>query len=138
MVTLSNDELKCISLFEQMTGASPEDCVIAPERVVFILKEGDMGRAIGRQGSTIKRVREAFGKQVDVFEAADTLEGFVRKLYAGMELKELKVSDVDGAKAVQISVGAKDRGAAIGRNGDRIKLARMLLDRKYGAKLKLV
>ncbi|VVC71778.1 KH domain protein [uncultured archaeon] len=138
MVTISNDELKCISLFEQMTGASPEDCVIEPERVVFIVKEGEMGRAIGKGGSTIKRVREAFGKHVDVFEAADSLESFVRKLYAGIELKELKVSDAEGGKAVQISVNSKDRGAAIGRNGERIKLARMLLERKYGAKLKLV
>jgi len=138
LVTLSNDELKCISLFEQMTGASPEDCVISPERVTFIVKENEMGRAIGKQGSTIKRVREAFGKQVDVFEAADSLEGFVRKLYSGIELRELKVSELEGVKSVQIAVGSKDRGAAIGRNGDRIKLARMLLERKYGAKLKLV
>jgi len=138
LVTLSNDDIKRISLFESMTGALAEDCIVEGDRLAFIVKEGDVGRAIGRNGETIRRVREAFGKRVDVFENAETMEKFIRNLFPGIEIRELKVSDADGAKAVQIAVGPKDRGPAIGRDGERIKLARAILERRYGAKLKLV
>jgi len=138
VVVLSNDEIKCISLFESITGAVAEDCLIEPGRVVFIVKEGHMGRAIGKGGSVINKVREAFKKQVDVFENASTLEGFVRHLFPTVQLKELKILGRDEEKVAQISVSSKDRGAVIGRNGDKIKLARMLLERRYGVKLRLV
>jgi len=138
VVTLSNDEIKCIALFEQVTGAAVEDCVLEPDRMVFIVKEGEMGRAIGKGGSTINRIREMFKKHVDVFEAAESMEGFVRHLFSGVELRELKVLGQEKEKTVQIEVSPKDRGAVIGRNGDRIKLARALMERRYSVKLKLV
>jgi N utilization substance protein A len=138
LVVLSNDELKCISLFESITGASPEDCILEPDRIIFIVKEGDMGRAIGKKGAAIARVRGTFGKQVDAFENAETPEGFVRKMFPGVELRELKIVEHGGAKTVQFTVAAKDRGAVIGRNGERIKLARAVLERRHGAGLKLV
>ena len=135
---ISNDELKCISLFESLTGAPVDDCVIEPDHLIFLVKEGEMGRAIGKAGANILRVRDAFGgKRVDVLENAETPEAFVRKLYAGIEIRELKIVGNED-KQIEITVPAKDRGAAIGRNGDRIKLGRMILERRFGVKLKLV
>ena len=138
MVVLSNDEIKCISLFESLTGAIAEDCLLEPGRIVFIVKEGHMGRAIGKGGSVINKVRETFKKHVEVFENASTVEDFVKHLFPTVQLKELKILNRDGERIAQISVNAKDRGAVIGRNGERIKLARTLLERRYGTKLRLV
>ena len=138
MVTLSNDDIKRLALFESLTGAMAEDCIVDGERIAFIVKEGDLGRAIGKNGETIRRVREAFGKRVDVFENAESMEKFVRHLYPGIEIRELKVLEGTDGKTVQIAVGAQDRGPAIGRDGERIKLARAILERRYGVKLKLV
>ena len=41
MVELTNDDLKCISTFEELTGASVSDCIIAEEAITFIVAEGD-------------------------------------------------------------------------------------------------
>lgn len=138
MVKLGNDEIKCIALFEQMTGVSAEDCLIEPSRVTFVVKAGDVGRAIGKGGSTIRRVREMFKKQVEVFESANTLEGFVRNLFPGVAVKSVSLRGTEGAQVAQITVEEKDRGAAIGKGGEKIKLARMMLSRHYGADLKLL
>jgi len=138
MVTLGNDELKCIALFEKLTGVSPEDCLLEPGRVTFVVREGEMGRAIGKGGSTIRRVREMFRKQVEVFENANTLEGFVRNLFQGVVVKSVAVREAGGVKTAHVNVEEKDRGAAIGRGGEKIKLARLMLSRHYGADLKLL
>lgn len=139
LVKLDNDDLKRISLFESITGAMATDCIVLPEGgIIFLVKEGDLGRAIGKKGITINRARDTFKKRVDVFEASSSLEGFVKNLFPGVELKTLDVSDRNERKQVTITVDPRDRGAVIGRNGDRIKVARTLLDRHYGADLKLL
>ncbi len=139
MVTLGNDELKCITLFEQLTGAAVEDCIIEPDRLIFVVKEGQMGRAIGKGGSTINKVRDMFKKQIDVAEDAETIEAFIRGMFPGVNLKSINVREGEGTKKLaQITVDSKDRGAAIGRGGARIKLARTLVERRFRAELKLV
>ena len=139
MVTLGNDELKCIALFEQATGAAVEDCLIEPDRIIFVIKEGQMGRAIGKGGSTIQRIRDLFKKQIDVAEDAETIEAFIRGMFPGVNLKSISIRDGEGPKKLaQITVDAKDRGATIGRGGSRIKLARTLVERRFGAELKLI
>jgi N utilization substance protein A len=138
MVKLGNDEIKCIALFEQLTGVSAEDCLIEQERVTFVVKPGEAGRAIGRGGETIRRVRDAFRKQVEIFENANTLEGFVRNLFPGVRVKTVSVREKEGSQTAHITVEEKDRGAAIGRGGEKIKLARLMLSRHYGAELKLL
>ena len=139
LVKLDNDDLKRISLFESITGAMVKDCVVLPDgNLVFLVKEGDLGRAIGKKGMAINKARGAFKKRVDVFESSESLEGFVKNLFPGIELKTFDVKDRSGRKQVVITVDSKDRGAVIGRNGDRIKLARTLLDRHYEADLKLL
>ena len=51
MVELDNDSLKCISIFEGITGAQVADCLITPDSFVFVVSTGEMGRAIGKNGS---------------------------------------------------------------------------------------
>ena len=138
MVKLGNDEIKCIALFEQITGAGAEDCLIEPARLTFLVKPGDAGKAIGRGGANIRRARDAFRKGVEVFESANTLEGFVRNLFPGVAVKSVSIREAGGAKAAHVMVEEKDRGAAIGKGGERIKLARIMLERHYGAELKLL
>jgi transcription termination/antitermination protein NusA len=136
---LTNDEIKSISLFEQLTGAAATDCVISDNGVVFVVKEGEIGRAIGKNGSSINRVRSAFGRQVNVVENASELTAFATNIFSGIDVKvDVRDSREGGKQVAIVRVDSKDRGNAIGRNGDRIKMARMLVERHFGADIKLV
>lgn len=134
---LTNDDIKSISLFEQLTGAVATDCVITESGVVFVVKEGEIGRAIGKNGASINRVRSAFGRQVTVVEKASELSAFVANIFSSIKVKvDMRQA---GEKPIAIvKVDAKDRGNAIGRNGERIKTARMLVERHFGADIKLL
>ena len=112
------------------------DCVFSDSGVVFVVKEGELGRAIGKNGSSINRVRTAFGRQVSVVEKASELSAFVSNIFSSIDVK---VDVREGEKPIAIvKVDAKDRGNAIGRNGERIKMARMLVERHFGADIKLL
>lgn len=138
MVELSKDDMKCISAFEQITGALVKDCMITDSAVAFIVAHGDLGRAIGKKGAAITRVRETFGRQVLVFEDSDDLQQFVRNLFGAIPVRNINVHEKMDSKIAYVQVDEADRGTAIGREGSRIKLCRSLLQRRFGCDLRLV
>ena len=56
-IKLSANEIRYIALFESMTGAMVKDCIIDDEhgKVTFVVKNGDMGLAIGKGGSSVSK-----------------------------------------------------------------------------------
>jgi len=138
MVELSNDELKCMEAFESATGATALDCMITEDAVSFLVKGGELGRAIGKKGANITRVRNMFARQVLVFEDSDNLEQFVRNLFGTVPVKNINVHEKMDSKTAYVTVDEQDRGSAIGRGGNRIKTGRALLLRRFNCDLRLV
>ena len=139
MVTLSNDEMKCIALFESLTGAVVKDCLIGDDGIAFVIKEGEMGRAIGKGGSALERARRAFGtKPIYVVENAEDVRDFVVNLLKPIPVSNLNIQEKNNARTAVVTVDARDRGAAIGKGGERIKMHKALLQRRFGADLRLV
>ncbi|VVC01974.1 KH domain protein [uncultured archaeon] len=138
MVELSHDDIKCIAAFESATGAAVKDCLITEDAVAFIVKQGDLGKAIGKKGSNITRVRQMFARQVMVFEDNEDMEQFIRNLFGAVPVKNINVHEKMESKIAYVSVDDSDRGTAIGREGNRIKLGRALLLRRFNCDLRLV
>ena len=137
MVEISNDDLKALALFENLTGASASDILISPKSIVFLVPSEDMGKAIGSKGANITKVRQAFSRQILVFEDKPVLEDFIKHIFAPVSIKNINVHEKNNSKTVFVSVDEKDRGVAIGRGGDRIKLHRELVMRKFHCDLRL-
>jgi len=126
--------MRYIALFENLTGAIAKDCVIdnSMGRIIFVVRPGDMGLAIGRNGANIQRLRSILGKQVEVVEYADNPELFIKNLFAPAKVKAIKITKMpDGRKVAYVSVEAKDKGLAIGKNGKNIARARFLAKRHF-------
>jgi len=136
-IELTNDDLKAIALFESLTGAAVADIYIGEGTVAFTVKEGDLGRAIGKKGSNITRVRQAFGRQVLVFEESPDMEQYIKNLFGQVPIRNINIHEKMNAKTAYVTVDGKDRGSAIGRGGDRIKVVRALLLRKFNCDLSL-
>lgn len=134
---IDNDTLSCLRTFEDITKTVANDCVISTDRLIFVVSEGQLGKAIGKNGATIEKVRRAFkGKKIVAVEDAKQMDQYVRNLFQNINI--LKIETIEEPnKNLQIVIDSKDRGMAIGRSGDKIKTNRMLIQRKYGYDLKL-
>jgi N utilization substance protein A len=132
--TISNDELALLNTLERATGAKANDVYATGECVTFIVQQGDLGRAIGKQGANLEHLRRAFGKNVDLVEDADTLRDFLTHIFRGVEFLsvEEKEDAASGRKIVFLKVSEAQRGKAIGRGGEKINRARALVKRKFG------
>ena len=130
-IKFSMEEMRLIALFENVTGATANDCVIDSDRIVFIAKAGEMGLAIGKAGKNINMLRKMTGKPIEVVEFADTVEGLVKNCLAPAKVKEVRITERPDRKIVVVEVEPKDKALAIGKNGRTIDKTRMLAKRYY-------
>ena len=71
--------MKLITLFESMTGAKVKDC-ISGEKLIFIMEENEMGKAIGKNGVNVKRIENALKRKVKLVEFSKDVPQFVRNM----------------------------------------------------------
>ena len=127
--TLDSNSLELMKVFEQRTGAKVADVVDSESSVVFIVEEGQIGKAIGKQGSTLAKLREAFSpKNVEVIEDASDVRTMIDKTLRGAIIRNVEQND----NHIVISVDSTTRGIAIGKGGSNIKKLKVALKRKFG------
>jgi N utilization substance protein A len=72
-------------------------------------------------------------KQVEIYEYIDDAERFIRNALKPAKVKEIRLVDrVGGDRIAMVNVETKDKGIAIGRNGQNIKKIRFLAERYFG------
>ncbi len=133
-VKFTTNEIRYIALFESMTGAMVKDCIVDDEngKITFIVKNGDMGLAIGKRGSTVAKVQRAVDKGVEVIEHSDDQVEFISNLMAPAKLRSIRILQREnGEKIATVETDAKNKRTAIGRGGQNIERARLLAKRQH-------
>lgn len=134
-IKLGDTEIRFISLFESITGAVARDCIVdnEEERIIFVVKPGNIGLAIGKNGINIRRVREFLNKKaIDVVEYAEMAENFITNTLSPAKIKTITITERrDGRKIALVTVDTKDRGIAIGKNGKNVARAKLLAKRHF-------
>ncbi|MEW6592978.1 MAG: NusA-like transcription termination signal-binding factor [Candidatus Hadarchaeota archaeon] len=132
-VKLSSEELRYIALFEGLTGARIKDCVVDEDHglVTFVVSEGDMGLAIGKGGIRIKKVKNAIGKTVGVFEYSDDPEGFLKNILKPAKVNSVKFKEEGDRRVAEVTVDPMDKGVLLGKGGKRILNAKKLAQRHH-------
>lgn len=127
-VKLSTDGIRYIALFESLTGARARDCFEDTEnnRLVFVVKSGDMGLAIGKGGDRINRVKKAVGRHVEVIEHSEDPVEFVKNAFHPVSIKNVNITVKDDKRIAYVEVLTKEKGLAIGRDGKNIEKVKKL------------
>ena len=133
-IKFTANEIRYIALFESMTGAMVRDCIIDDDhaKVTFVVKNGDMGLAIGKGGSTVTKVKKAVDKGVEIIEYNEDSQQFIKNILAPAELKSIKVIQKEGKDKIAIvSTDSPNKRIAIGKNGINIERAKLLAKRQH-------
>lgn len=132
-IRLTAEEMRYMALLQDLTGAVARDCIVDSEnnRVIFLVRPGDAGKAIGRRGANINRLRRLLGKEIEVVEFADDLESLVKNLFAPARILSVRVAQRNGRRILYVTVDPSDKGRAIGKGGRKVSVARIVLKRYY-------
>jgi len=133
-IRLTSKEMSYIALFENMTGATARDCIVDDElnRIIFIVKEGDLGVAIGKNGKNIRLLERMTGKKHEIIEHADRPDQFIRNALKPARVNEVRITErPDGKSIAVVTVNPRDKGVAIGKNGRNAERIRFLAKRYF-------
>ncbi len=137
MVELNSEDLSYFSAFEKVTGVIPLDYLNTENLLIFLVEQSELGKAIGKKGMNIKKLRGVLRKRLVIVSDSKDLEAFVRQFFNNISVISIEIKNVMGSNAVVLTVDEKDRGLAIGKDGERIKAAKLLLEKKFKATVHL-
>ena len=133
-IKLTTDQLRMMSLFQSVTGATARDCVEDEKqnRVIFVVNEGKMGLAIGKGGSHIKNLQNIVKRNVELVEYSDDPIKFLKNMLNPKLILEIKMNKrADGTLQAIVIVDPKKKGIVVGREGRNAEKARLLAKRYF-------
>ncbi len=137
MVEITEKDLGFFSIFEKIAGVMPSDYYESDNVIVFIINPFQLGRVIGKKGSNIEKLRNAFRKKVIVVGDSDNAEAFIKNFFNNVRIIGIEPMEIMGETALMVTIDERDRGIAIGKDGERIKALKELLKKKFKATIHL-
>ena len=125
---LNLETIQTINLFESMTGANIKDCIKKEDKLMFIVEEGHIKRALGRDNSNLKRMEEILKKKIILIAFSKNVVKFINNL-----LYPLKVDNIQKEGNI-IEIYVQDNrinGKIYGRSRENIKWIIDLVKKYY-------
>jgi N utilization substance protein A len=120
--------MKFISLFESMTHAKLKDCFIQNEKVIFMVQEGDIAKALGKHGINIQKLEKLLNKKIKIIEFSTDILRFVKNVVHPLQVKE--IHEKEGVIVI-IPPDTKTRGYLIGRGAVNLRNTESIVKRYY-------
>ena len=133
-IKLTTDQMRMMSLFQNVTGATARDCIDdeKQDRVIFVVNTGKMGLAIGKGGMHIKSLQNIVKRNVELVEYNEDPAVFLSTLLNSKLISEVKINDrPDGTKQAIVMVDPRKKGIVVGREGRNAEKARLLAKRYF-------
>ncbi len=130
-IKLDVNSIKIISLFETITRAAVKDCFEDNERIVIVVNEGEIGKAIGKGSVNIRKIEGALKKKIKVIEFSPDLQQFIKNVVYPLRLSE---SVVEGEIATLTAVDHPTRGLLIGRGAQNLRSYETIVKRYFPVK----
>jgi len=133
-IKLTTDQMRLMSLFQNVTGATARDCVEdeKQDRVIFVVNAGKMGLAIGKGGSHIKNLQNIIKRNIEIVEYSEDPTVFLKNMLNAKLVSEVKMNKrADGTMQAIVIVDPKKKGIVVGREGRNAEKARLLAKRYF-------
>ena len=121
-----------INVFENLTRASVKE-VIKNSELLFIVKEGDMPKAIGKNGVNIRKISNLFKKKIRVVEFSSEVETFVKNLIKPLEGKIYKEDENVFIEAKS----SQEKAILLGKNRRNLQHLNEIVKKYFDVEIKI-
>ncbi len=133
-IKLTTDQMKLMSLFQNITKATARDCIEDEkrDRIIFVVNEGKMGLAIGKGGAHIKSLQNKIDRNVELVEYNEDPIKLLKNILNEKYITDIKISErLDGSFQANVEVDGAKKGVVVGREGRNAEKARILARRYF-------
>jgi N utilization substance protein A len=117
-IKLDTETLKFIALFERITRAKVKDCFFTKDKLTFVVEEGELGKALGKNKSNLYRLEGMFKRRLKIVEYAPSAEQFIVNLIKQLTILGIATED----KLVTIKgADSKTKGLIIGARAQNLR-----------------
>jgi NusA-like KH domain protein len=95
---LGSEEIFYINLLNSVSGVVARDVISQGNSVAFLVKQEDVGRAIGKNACNIKALGKKLRKNVEIIEQQGTIGEFVKKALYNLRVREVIVLESNGKR----------------------------------------
>ena len=133
-ILLSNENMQYINMAVKITKADILDCVITDEKLIFIVRQGQLGIAIGAKAKNLEKLRNLFKKSIKFIEYSADKENFIKNLCKPYNVKNIKLEGENENTVAKVEVEISDKSKIIGKGGRNIEIIRQLAQRHHNLK----
>jgi len=129
--TIDMQFMRYINLFERFSGVSTSDCFIYNNILFFGVQKNQRFRALGYNGSNVKRLGEVLRRRIKIVDMPLNEKGlkkFVSDLIHPIEVNKIEVE----GKELVISAAMQNRAILIGRDRCREEELLGILNKSFG------
>jgi len=123
-------EIRLINALQNISGVHAKDCLISDNRITFLVAEQQMSKAIGKNGSTIRIIKQKIGKDVELFEYKKDVKKFVQRAMNKIKINEMELVEKDGGNTLKLSLDPENKRKLF-QNSGRFKKVKELAERNY-------
>jgi len=122
---LEREEIFFMNTFDSETGVPAKDVLIEQKNATFLVKDEDMGKAIGPKGSKIKKLTEKFGRRIELLAFTESIEEFFKKALPNVKFSEVKIE----GKQVELRLDFMHKREIVGNS--KFKRIKKIAERNY-------
>ena len=126
---LSMDEIHLMNALSQVAKVSAKDCLVDGNTVSFLVKEEDVGKAIGKKAGNVRALQEKLNKRIEIIGWQEEPAKAISKAL-GIEVLSVK----DGGDRLILGLDSLNRKKAMA-SGPKMKRVRELVRRNYGKEI---
>lgn len=117
-IKYDSELMKIMSFFEGATGAKLKDCIVSGKQLIFVVQPGQIGRAVGKNASSAKKLQYTLNRKIKIVEFNPQLTRFVANLILPIRAED--VTEEDGLVKIKLA-DSSAKGILIGRNAQNLR-----------------
>ncbi|MGV8168753.1 MAG: NusA-like transcription termination signal-binding factor [Candidatus Nanoarchaeia archaeon] len=110
--------LNLMKLFEDVTRSRLKDCFYNKDKLVFVVQEGELMRALGKDRQNLKKLEDKLNKGIKIVEYNPDLLIFIKNLMYPLRILEMSVED--GVVTIK-GPDTKTKGLMIGAKAQNLR-----------------
>lgn len=133
-ILFSNEAMQYIKMAGNIIKTDILDCVITEDKIIFIVKKGNLGAAIGIKAKNLEKLRKLFKKNIKFVELDSDSERFITNLFKPYKIKNIVLEGEKDSIVAKVEVEISDKSKIIGKGGRNIEIIREIARRHHSIK----
>ncbi|MEK6973165.1 MAG: hypothetical protein AABW72_03945 [archaeon] len=125
---IAMDEIFYINEFDKFSGVYPRDCIIQKASVIYIIDSPDIGKAIGKNGITVKGFSTKINKKVVLLPYYESIKKFLEE---GLDITINEIGINNGLAHLKLDSMSKRK---LLNDIAKFKLIKQIVSRNYDIK----